>query len=83
MAEDTTLEALLTADTMAICTPENFGYMSGMMNDYFDRTYYAAQDIVFRKPYVAFISAGKDSTGAQRAIERIALGYKFKTFSLL
>jgi len=34
---------------------------------------------VFRKPFVVFISAGNDGSGALRAIERIALGYKFKT----
>jgi len=77
-AADATLEDLLTADGLAIGTPENFGYMSGMIKDFFDRTYNFAQDKVFRKPYVTFISAGNDGTGAQRAIERIALGYKFK-----
>jgi len=77
-AEDATLEDLLAAEGLAIGTPENFGYMSGMIKDFFDRTYNAAQDKVFRKPYVAFISAGNDGSGALRAIERIALGYKFK-----
>ena len=77
-AGDATLEDLLAADGLAIGTPENFGYMSGMIKDFFDRTYNAAQDKVFRKPYVVFISAGNDGTGALRAIERIALGYKFK-----
>ena len=77
-AADATLEDLLTADGLAVGTPKNFGYMSGMIKDFFDRTYYPAQDKVFRKPYVVFISAGNDGTGAFKAIERIALGYKFK-----
>jgi multimeric flavodoxin WrbA len=77
-AKDATLEDLLTADGLAIGTPENFGYMSGMIKDFFDRTFYPAQDKVFRKPYVVFINAGNDGTGALNAIERIALGYKFK-----
>ncbi|MBN1382476.1 MAG: NAD(P)H-dependent oxidoreductase [Deltaproteobacteria bacterium] len=77
-AGETTLEDLLNADGLAFGTPENFGYMSGMMKDFFDRTYNAAQDKVFRKPYVVFISAGNDGTGALSSIERIALGYKFK-----
>jgi len=59
-----TLEDLLAADGLAVGTPENFGYMSGMIKDFFDRTYYPAQDKVFRKPYVIFISAGNDGTGA-------------------
>ena len=78
-AADATVEDLLTADGLAIGTPENFGYMSGMVKDFFDRTFYGAQEKVFRKPFVIFISAGNDGTGALRAIERIALGYKFKT----
>jgi multimeric flavodoxin WrbA len=72
------VEDLLQADGLAIGTPENFGYMSGMIKDFFDRTYVTAQDKVFRKPYVVFISAGNDGTGALNAIERIALGYKLK-----
>jgi multimeric flavodoxin WrbA len=78
-AVDATLEDLFTADGLALGTPENFGYMSGMVKDFFDRTFYGAQEKVFRKPFVVFISAGNDGTGALRAIERIALGYKFKT----
>jgi len=77
-ATDATLEDLLACNGLAVGTPENFGYMSGMIKDFFDRTYGDAQDKVFRKPYVVFISAGNDGTGALRAIERIALGYKFK-----
>ncbi|MCX7634370.1 MAG: NAD(P)H-dependent oxidoreductase [Syntrophales bacterium] len=72
------LEDLLTCDGLAIGSPENFGYMAGLVKDFFDRTYNAAQGKVFRKPYVLFISAGNDGTGAQKSIERIALGYKFK-----
>jgi len=78
-AGDAVLEDLLTADGLAVGTPENFGYMSGMIKDFFDRTFYGAQEKVFRKPFVVFISAGNDGTGALKAIERIALGYKFKT----
>ena len=77
-AADATLNDLLTCDGLAIGTPENFGYMSGMIKDFFDRTFYPAQGKVFRKPYVVFISAGNDGSGALRNIERIALGYQFK-----
>ncbi|MFZ2394768.1 MAG: flavodoxin domain-containing protein, partial [Smithella sp.] len=41
-AADATVEDLLTADGLAVGTPENFGYMSGMVKDFFDRTYYSA-----------------------------------------
>jgi multimeric flavodoxin WrbA len=78
-AGDATLDDLLTSDGLAVGTPENFGYIAGMVKDFFDRTFYAVGEKVFRKPFVVFISAGNDGTGALRAVERIALGYKFKT----
>jgi len=77
-AADASLEDLLACDGLAIGTPENFGYMSGTVKDFFDRTFYPAEGKVFRKPYVVFISAGNDGTGALNSIERIALGYQFK-----
>lgn len=78
-AVEATAEDLLGADGIIIGSPENFGYMAGMVKDFFDRTFYQTHDKVFRKPLAIFISAGNDGTGALRAIERIASGYKFKT----
>jgi multimeric flavodoxin WrbA len=77
-AGEATLQDLIDCQGLAVGTPENFGYMSGMIKDFFDRTYEQARGKVFRKPYVVFISAGNDGTGALRNIERIALGYQFK-----
>jgi multimeric flavodoxin WrbA len=75
---DANVEDLLSCDGLAIGTPENFGYMSGAMKDFFDRTFYPAQGKIFKKPYVMFISAGNDGTGAENSIERIARGYPLK-----
>ena len=77
-ARDGTIDDLLACDGVAIGTPENFGYMSGAVKDFFDRTYERARGKVLRKPYVVFISAGNDGRGALNSIERIALGYQFK-----
>lgn len=77
-ATEAVMHDLLAADGLAFGTPENFGYMSGMLKDFFDRTYAGAHDRVLRKPYVAFISAGNDGAGALNSIERIALGFKLK-----
>jgi len=69
------LDDLLWAHGLLIGTPENFGYMSGAVKDFLDRTYYPAQGKVTGLPYAVFVNAENDGTGAVKAIERIALGY--------
>lgn len=69
------IDDLLRADGLLIGTPENFGYMSGAVKDFMDRTYYPAEGKTTGRPYALFVSAGNDGTGAVRAIERIANGY--------
>ncbi len=78
-AFDADLEDLLWADGLLIGTPENFGYMSGAVKDFFDRTYYPAQGKVDGMPYSIFVSCGNDGSGAIFNIERIAKGYPFKS----
>ena len=70
-------EQLLTADGLLLGTPENFGYMSGQMKDFFDRTFYEVEGKIAPLPYAIFIGAGNDGTGALTAIRRIAKGYPF------
>jgi multimeric flavodoxin WrbA len=72
------LEDLLWCDGLLIGSPENFGYMSGAIKDFFDRTYDAAQPHQLNLPYALFISAGNDGSGAVRAIDRILLGYPMR-----
>jgi multimeric flavodoxin WrbA len=71
-------EDLLWADGLLLGTPENFGYMSGGMKDFLDRTFYPVEGKILSLPYAIFISAGNDGSGALRAIHRIANGYPFK-----
>ena len=42
-AFDAGLDDLLWANGLLIGTPENFGYLSGAIKDFLDRTYYPAQ----------------------------------------
>ena len=77
-AGETTLEDLLGCHGLIVGTPENFGYMAGMVKDFFDRTYYPAEGKTVGLPYALFVSAGNDGTGAVREIDRIATGYGWK-----
>ena len=69
---------LLWANGVILGTPENFGYMSGALKDFFDRTFYPAEGKVEGLPYCIFISASNDGTGALTSIRRIASGFPFK-----
>ena len=79
-AFDTLAADIRACDAVVFCSPEYFGYMSGAIKDLFDRTYEELRDDPrsVKKPCCIVVSAGNDGTGALNAIERIALGYKFK-----
>lgn len=77
-AFEATLEDLLSCHGVLFGTPENFGYMSGAIKDFFDRTFYPAQPYNLNLPYALFISAGNDGSGAVRQIDRILLGYPMR-----
>lgn len=77
-ALDAGLDDLLQADALLIGSPENFGTMAGAVKDFFDRTFYPAQEHSINLPYALFISAGNDGSGAIRQIERIVVGYPMK-----
>jgi multimeric flavodoxin WrbA len=72
------VDDLLWAHGLLIGTPEHFGYMSGAVKDFMDRTFYPVEGKVDALPYAVFVSAGNDGSGAVSSIERIALGYKWK-----
>ena len=78
LALDAAVEDLLWADALLLGTPENFGYMSGGMKDFLDRTFYPCEGKLEGMPYAMFISAGNDGSGALHAIRRIANGFAFK-----
>ncbi len=77
-AADAGPDDLLWADALLLGTPENFGYMSGALKDFLDRTFYEVEGRIAPLPYAIFISAGNDGRGAVRAIQRIGNGYPFK-----
>jgi len=77
-AQDTAPADVLEADGYLFVTPENLGAMSGMMKDFFDRTYYAVLNRIAGRPYAVLVCAGSDGENAARQIERIATGWRLK-----
>jgi multimeric flavodoxin WrbA len=77
-AGEATAGDVLAADGYIFASPENLAAMSGIMKDFFDRTYYAALDKINGRPYLTLICAGSDGGNAARQIERIALGWRLR-----
>src|SRR5450755_875409 len=80
-AADAQAQDVLNADGFIFATPENLAAMSGKMKDFFDRTYYAALDLLNGRPYATLICAGSDGRGAAQQIERIATGWRLKAIA--
>lgn len=77
-ANDTQPEDVLAADAYIFATPENLASISGIMKDFFDRTYYTCLDQLNGRPYASMVCAGSDGTNAARQIARIATGWRLK-----
>ncbi len=69
---------LMWCDGLILGTPENFGYMSGAIKDFLDRTFYPLEGKLEGLPYAMFVSASNDGTGAVNSIRRIANGFPLK-----
>lgn len=74
-------DSLLEAAAYLFATPENLAAMSGMMKDFFDRSYYPVLEALQGRPYATLICAGSDGTNAARQIERIATGWRLKAIA--
>jgi len=69
---------VLAADGMILGTPENFGYMSGMMKDFLERIFYPCEGKLAGRPWALFVAAGQDGAGAVSSVERIVTGLRLK-----
>jgi multimeric flavodoxin WrbA len=77
-AFETTVDDVRACDALIIGTPENFGYMSGAIKDFFERIYYELLDETPGLPYALYVKASTDGDGAVRSVERIVAGLKWK-----
>ncbi len=72
---------LLAADGYLFATPENLAAMSGLLKDFFDRTYYAALERINGRPFGTLVCAGSDGRNAAQQSARIALGWRLKSIA--
>jgi multimeric flavodoxin WrbA len=77
-AFDTTVDDVRACHAIVLGTPENFGYMSGALKDFFERIYYSLLDETPGLPYALFVKASTDGDGAVRSVERIVAGLRWK-----
>ncbi len=75
-AVDANAQDVLDCDLLAIGTPNYFGYMSGMVKDFFDRAWIVIREKVGDKPYVVFGSKGGGGAQALDSVTRICDGLK-------
>ncbi len=73
--------SLLECDGYLFACPENLAAVSGVMKDFFDRTYYPVLDRLQGRAYATLICAGSDGTNAARQIERIATGWRLRAIA--
>lgn len=72
---------VLVADGVLLGTPANIGYMSGALKHFFDGVYYPVLQDKAGLPYGLWVHGGDDTTGAVRAVERIAAGLSWKALA--
>lgn len=77
-AQDAGVDDVLACDALLVATSENFGSLSGMTKDFFERVYYPCEHRVEGKPYTVIVCAGSDGTGAMLQTDRIATGLRLR-----
>lgn len=73
-AQDAGVNDLLACSALLVATSENFGSLSGMTKDFFERVFYPCEHRVEGKPYSVIVCAGTDGSGAMFQTDRIATG---------
>ena len=78
-AFDASADDLLDADVAVFGTSTNFGYISGGLKDFFDRSLTTCQEKCADRPYCTFTSSGMGKRKALDILDSICgMGFKMK-----
>jgi flavorubredoxin len=77
-AVDAGVDDLMGCDAVIFGTPNYFGYMAGMVKDFFDRVWFTVREKMGNKPYTVFGSYGGGGMPAIETVEKICDGLKMK-----
>ena len=69
---------VLGANAILLCTPANFGYMSGALKDFFERIYHPCLEVTVSLPYALIVKGDTDVAGAAQSVERIVAGLRWR-----
>jgi multimeric flavodoxin WrbA len=72
---------VLSADGYIFAAPEMLAAISGLMKDFFDRTYYPVLERINGRPYAILICAGSDGQNAARQIARVVTGWRLQAIA--
>lgn len=69
---------VLGAAAVLLATPARFGYMSGALKDFLERTYHPCLDRTGGLPYALLVKGDTDVDGAVDSVERIVAGMRWR-----
>ncbi|MEM0084273.1 MAG: flavodoxin domain-containing protein [Candidatus Methanomethylicia archaeon] len=72
-----TIEDLISCDGVAVGSPNYFGYMAGIMKDFFDKAW-SVRDKLTGKPFIAFTCGGSSRNTALLSIEQVLQAFKME-----
>ncbi len=75
---ETNASSFKLIDGVIIGTIENFGYMSGLTKDFFDRCYEELKEKTQGLPTIYYVRAGLNGEGSKLAVNKILTGLRWK-----
>lgn len=77
-ADQADAAAVLACQAVVVVAAENLAALSGRIKDLFDRSYYPLLGRTEGLAFASVICAGSDGEGAQRQLDRIATGLRWR-----